>query len=176
MHEPESIPAWYVLHTRSRFEAKVHDGLLKKSKTVFLPKMLTQSRRRDRKQMIRIPLFPGYVFVHTDLTPEMRLDILKTVGVVKFIGNSGGPLPVAEATIESLKIMVSANQGIHTGQQMKKGQPVIVVQGPFTGVTGHFLSYRGQHRVVVHIEALGQYAAVEVDEDDIEPAPLLSGR
>jgi len=173
MHEPELIPAWYVLHTRSRFEAKVYEGLQKKSKSAFLPKMLTQSRRRDRKQMIRIPLFPGYVFVNTDMSPEARLDILKTVGVVRFIGNSDGPLPVAEANIESLKIMVAAEQGIHTGRRMKKGQRVVVVQGPFTGVTGHFLSYRGRDRVVVHIEALGQYAAVEVDADDIEAAPYL---
>ena len=176
MHDPGSSPAWYVLHTRSRFEVKVHDGLLKKSETVFLPKILTQSRRRDRKQMIRIPLFPGYLFVHTDLSPERRLDILKTVGVVRFIGNSAGPVPVAESTIASLKIMVEADQGIQTGRRMKKGQPVVVVQGPFTGVTGHFLSYRGGHRVVVHIEALGQYAAVEVDAADIEPAPHLVSR
>ena len=30
-------PAWYVLHTRSRFENVVRDGLAKKSVAVFLP-------------------------------------------------------------------------------------------------------------------------------------------
>jgi transcription antitermination factor NusG len=93
---------------------------------------------------------------------------------VKFIGNRGGPVPVDNATIDSLKIMVAAEENIHTGHRMKKGDRVVVVAGPFTGVIGQFVSYRGSHRVVVHIEALGQYAAVEVDDADIEPAPLFS--
>jgi transcriptional antiterminator NusG len=167
-------PAWYVLHTRSRFESKVLDQLEKKSKTVFLPKLRVQSRRKDRRQMIRIPLFPGYIFVQTDMEPVERLDILKTVGVVKFIGNRSGPVPVADATIDSLKIMVTAEESIHTGHRMKKGDRVVVINGPFTGVIGQFVSYKGSHRVVVHIDALGQYAAVEVDKADIEPAPIFS--
>ena len=40
MTRPNRMPAWYVLHTRSRFENKVNEGLERKSKEVFLPKML----------------------------------------------------------------------------------------------------------------------------------------
>ena len=86
-------PAWYVLHTRSRFENKVNEGLERKSKEVFLPKVLVRSRRRDRKVMIRVPLFPGYIFVRTDLDPADQLDIVKTAGIVRFVGNRSGPLP-----------------------------------------------------------------------------------
>jgi len=60
---------WYVLHTKSRFENVVNDGLGKKSIEVFLPKITVKSKRRDRKAMIRVPLFPGYLFVKTDLAP-----------------------------------------------------------------------------------------------------------
>ena len=63
------IRAWYVLHTRSRFESVVNEALMKKTKEVFLPKILVRSTRRDRKAMIRVPLFPGYLFVKTDLEP-----------------------------------------------------------------------------------------------------------
>ena len=63
------IRAWYVLHTKSRFENVVNEGLLGKEKEVYLPKILVRSRRRDRKAMIRVPLFPGYIFVKTDLNP-----------------------------------------------------------------------------------------------------------
>ena len=58
---------WYVLHTRSRFETVVHDGLHKKAHDVFLPKVRVRSKRRDRKVMIDVPLFPGYVFVRSNL-------------------------------------------------------------------------------------------------------------
>jgi transcription antitermination factor NusG len=45
---------------------------------------------------------------------------------------------------------------------------VVVVSGPFTGVTGIFVRYKGNDRVVVNIDALGQSAGVEVDEEDVE--------
>jgi len=162
------IRAWYVLHTRSRFESVVNEALGKKEKEVFLPKILVQSRRRDRKAMIRVPLFPGYVFVKTDLKPDEHLDILKTVGAVRLIGNKAGPISVPDATIESLKIMVTADRPVTTGQKYRKGDHVVVVHGPFAGVTGIFVRYKGNDRVVVNIDALGQSAGVEVDEGDVE--------
>ncbi len=169
------IPAWYVLHTRSRFENKVHEGLERKSKEVFLPKVSVPSKRRDRKVMLRVPLFPGYIFVKTDLDPADQLDILKTIGIVRFIGNRSGPLPVPDEAIESLQVMISTDLDIITGTRLKKGDRVIVVRGPFTGIAGTFSRYRGQNRVVVNIDALGQFAAVEVDEEDIELIPAIGG-
>ena len=69
---------WYVIHTRSRFENVVCDGLLKKSFEVFLPKVQVPSKRRDRKRMIKVPVFPGYLFVRTDMSAHEHLNIVKT--------------------------------------------------------------------------------------------------
>ena len=123
--------------------------------------------------MIRVPLFPGYVFVKTDLAPQSHLEIVKTAGAVRLIGSKQGPVPVPEETIESLKIMVSTEHPISTGNQLKKGDKVLVVHGPLAGVTGTFIRYGGKGRVIVNIEALGQYAGVEVSEDDIEIVPKI---
>jgi transcription antitermination factor NusG len=150
---------WYVLHTKSRHEAVVHDLLCRKAMEAFLPKIKVRSSRRDRKLMIHLPLFPGYVFVKTDLHPHTHLDIVKTAGAVRLIGTKAGPVPVAEETVESLKIMVAADLPIATG--------------PFAGVTGTFVRYRAQGRVVVNIEALGQFAGVDVQEEDIEILPPI---
>jgi transcription termination/antitermination protein NusG len=162
---------WYVLHTRSRFENVVNEGLIKKSIDVFLPKILIRSKRTDRKKMIRVPLFPGYLFVKTDLNPQVHLEILKTTGAVRLIGNIDGPKPVPDEAVQSLMIMVKTDDPITTGQMYKKGDRVIVVGGPFTGVIGHFIRYGGKGRVVVNIEVLGQCAGVDVCEDDIEKVP-----
>ena len=164
---------WYVLHTKSRFENVVYDGLGKKSIEVFLPKVTVRSKRRDRKAMIRVPLFPGYLFVRTDLAPQSHLEVVKTAGAVRLIGSKQGPVPVPEETIESLKIMVNADHPITTGTRLKEGDRVLVVHGPFAGVSGTFIRYGGKGRVIVNIEALGQYAGVEVSEDDIEIVPKI---
>jgi len=161
-------PSWYVLHTKSRFENVVHEGLTKKSIEVFLPKVLVRSRRVDRKIMIRIPLFPGYLFVKSDLTPGRHIEIVKTAGAVRLVGNQSGPLPVSPETVESLKIMTAGDGKILTGTVFKKGNRVIVISGPLEGVMGTFARYGKIGRVIVNIEALGQFASVEVDEEDIE--------
>ena len=59
------------------------------------------------------------------------------------------------------------------GYDAARGDHVLVVQGPFAGVAGVFVRYGARGRVVVNIEALGQYAGVEVSEDDIEIIPKI---
>jgi len=169
-------PSWYVLHTKSRFENVVNDGLHRKSVESFLPKVRVPSKRRDRKLMIDVPLFPGYLFVKTTLSAPVHIEIVKTVGAVRLVGNTGGPVPVPLETVESLKIMVASQQPITTGSRFQAGDRVIVVAGPFAGVNGLFARYRGKGRVVVYIEALGQYAQVEVDEQDVEILPKILTR
>ena len=163
--------SWYALHTKSRFENVVYEGLTKKTLEAFLPKVLVQSKRRDRKVMIRVPLFPGYLFVKTDLNPNEHIEIVKTAGVVRFIGNKDGPISVPNDTIDSLRLMVASDRTITTGHRFKKGDRVTVVSGPFTGVTGLFVRYKGKGRVIVNIEALGQHAGVDVNEEDVEKLP-----
>lgn len=164
-------PAWYALHTRSRFENVVSDNLEKKKIEVFLPKIRVRSKRLDRKKIIQVPLFPGYIFVKTDLNPAEHLEIVKTAGAVRLIGTSKSPVAIPDENIESLKIMVSSDQEIISGTRLESGNRIIVISGPFTGVTGTFVRYKSADRVVVYIGALGQSASVEVNEEDIQLLP-----
>jgi len=168
------IPNWYALHTKSRAENVVHYGLSKKSVEVFLPRITVTSNRKDRKKLIRVPLFPGYLFVKSDLSATHHLEIVKTAGAVKLLGNKQGPVSVPDDTIESLKIMVASEQPVATGYQFNQGDRVMVIDGPFTGVVGVFERYGAIGRIVVYIEALGQFAAVEVNAEDVEKLPPIS--
>ncbi len=160
---------WYVIHTRSRFEKVVHDALEKKRKEVFLPTIKKRSRRRDRKLYLQAPLFPGYLFVKAGNSSSERLDILKTAGAVRILGNREVPCPVEPPVIDSLKILVRANEEILTGQCFRNGDLVRVVCGPFTGAIGVFRRYQKAGRIVINIEAMGQSAAVSVNADEVEP-------
>ncbi len=162
---------WYVLHTKSRFESVVHDNLQGKQLESFLPKMTVLSKRKDRRSLIRVPVFPGYVFVRTDLDPRQHVEILKTTGAVRLIGVQAGPVPVPEKQIESIRIMTATDAPIHTGERFRPGQQIMVMAGPFAGVTGTFVRYGASGRVVVYIQVLGRYAAVEVEEADVEVLP-----
>ena len=166
---------WYALLTRSRFENVVHDKIVQKSIPVFLPKIKVKSQRKDRHKMIHVPLFPGYVFVNIPPTPQEQLRVLKTMGAVRLLGYTGGPVPIPDDHIESLKIITGSGLEIITGSgtNLAKGDPILVVNGPMTGASGQFLQYKGKGRVIIKIEALGQFAGVEIDEQDIEKTPHI---
>lgn len=165
---------WYALLTRSRFENVVTKMIEKKSIDVFLPKVKVKSKRIDRHKMINVPLFPGYLFVNISLDPREQLKVLKTVGAVRLLGSHQGPVLVPEAHIESLKIITGNGIKIITGNQgqvLEQGEPVMIVNGPMSGVKGEFMQYKGKGRVIIRIEALGQFAGVEIDEEDLEKLP-----
>ncbi|MCG8639605.1 MAG: transcriptional antiterminator, partial [Desulfobacterales bacterium] len=108
--------------------------------------------------------------------PSHQLSILKTTGAVRLLGNQAGPVPVPEEQIESLKILTGADADLVTGAsiRLKKGDPVMILEGPMAGIKGEFTRYKGKGRVVIKIDVLGQYAGVDVDQDNVEKLPGLS--
>lgn len=166
---------WFVLLTRSNFEKTVYKSISQKKIESFLPTVKKKSRRKDRHLMIDLPLFPGYIFVKADTEPASQLNILKTTGAVRILGNQAGPVPVPDAQIESLRILTQVETDVITGTsiQLKKGDPVMILEGPMAGIRGEFIHHKGKSRVVIKIDVLGQYAGVEVEEDNIEKVPDL---
>ena len=164
---------WFALLTRSNYENIVYEGIRQKKIEAFLPKIKTKSRRRDRHIMLEKPIFPGYVFVKTSIYPPDHLSILKTVGAVRILGNTKGPVPVASGQIESLRILTSTDVDVITGSsaRLEKGDPVMILEGPMAGLRGEFVQYKGKSRVVIHVDALRQFAGIEVEEHNVEKLP-----
>ena len=170
-HDPGT--SWFLAQLKPNCANIADKNLKRQGFRTFLP-LEEETRQRNGKFVTAMrPLFPGYIFVKTDLNPTEHLEILKTAGAVRLVGNKDGPISISEATIDSLKIMVATEHPIATGSRFKKGDRVMVVYGPFAGVSGTFIRYRGKGRVIVNIEALGQYAGVDVSEDDVEKLPEI---
>ena len=174
----ELIPAendqkWEVIYTKPKREKKLAEYSKRNKINYFLPLKDSIRKYGNREVKFTKPLFPGYIFVRTDLRPVEHLEILKTIGAVRLLGNRKGPVSVPEENIDSLKIMVNCDATVVTGNIIKKGEKVIVVYGPFAGLTGIFVRYKGQGRVVVNIDTLGQSASVEINQEDIEKLPEI---
>ncbi len=164
---------WYAIHTRSRFEQKVFDGFRSKSIETFLPKMEVMSRRKDRRKNILVPLLPGYVFVQYDLDPEVYWDIVKTVGVVRMVGFEGKPTPAREEEIQSLMILDGTNRTVQNRTFMKRGDTVMIMEGPLKGLVGFYVRHKGQtEKVVVNLELLHRSLAVEIEDWALEKVQL----
>lgn len=163
---------WYAVHTRSRHEDTVYAGLIQKGRHVFLPKIEVWSRRKDRRKKILLPMFPGYLFVELfTLDAQIRLDVLKTFGVVKILGNPSGsePVPIPDEKIESIKRIVCSKVEVRYFQYPKVGEPARIIDGPFKGIEGLVLStdYKKDF-FVISIELLQRSVAIKLEGFQIE--------
>jgi transcriptional antiterminator NusG len=161
---------WYAIYTRSRHEAKVYSCLLRKGFISFLPQITVPSRRRDRHLMISTPLFPGYLFVNTKLSPESYYQIINVTGVVKILGINGFFIPIPETTIESLNKIVSSTRSFYPWEFLAKGDQIRIQEGPLAGVVGTLVDRKDKHRrLVVAVELFKRSVAVELESDLVEP-------
>jgi transcription termination/antitermination protein NusG len=168
-HQSSIVPyesiKWYALHTRSRFEQKVYEGLCGKSLEAFLPRIQVMSRRKDRRKKILVPLIPGYVFVRSLLVPEEYHQIIQTIGVVRMISFRGQPVPAEDLEISSLMILDGTDRTVQNRAFMRKGERVTIMEGPLRGLTGFYLRHKGKtDRVVVSVELLQRSLEVEIED------------
>jgi transcription termination/antitermination protein NusG len=164
--------AWFALYVQVNHEKEVSKKLETKAIDCFLPLLKTWSKRKDRRKKIHVPLFPGYVFVHTVLDNYTNIDILKTPGAVALLRNSEGPLPIPDYQIENLQTMLQAEQILSPHAYLKEGDWVKVVRGPFAGCMGILLRQNPKKgRLVVSVDIIQRSVSVEMDVEDVEALP-----
>ncbi len=160
--------AWYVIQTQSRHEVKVETALARKGLETFLPRITYPSRRRDRKVILKAPLFPGYLFLYAELDPITLYQVIRIAGVVRLLGN-GTPAPVSAEIVASVRSVVEGERPYYRWRYLEKGRQVRVIDGPLAGVVGTIVGKKEKkRRLVVAVELFKRSVAVELDDDAVE--------
>ena len=156
---------WYAVWTQSHFEQSVSQQLSAKGFTAFLPEMSVWSKRGGEQRLIRVPMFPGYLFVCDEMDKASYVEILKARGVVRILEDGWTRLtPVPEAEIEALQQVVAAEVPVLAHEHLTHGDRVEVTEGPLSGLEGLFLQDKPtKGRLVLNVNLLGRSVAVEVD-------------
>jgi transcriptional antiterminator NusG len=164
------LPSWYAIHCRSRHEAKVETGLLHRGLETFLPRMVIRSRRRDRKALLEVPLFPGYLFAYMRLEPVTFREVVMMPGVLRILGVTGHFIPVPAEKIASIRTIVESSRPYYPYPYLDRGMRVRIIEGPLSGATGIILQRRDKkRRLVVGVELFCRAVAVELADEAIEP-------
>ena len=160
---------WYAVYVRSRHEKKVHQMLLERELTSFLPLLETWKQWSDRRKKVSDPLFRGYVFVNICLRKD-NIKVLDTEGVVKFIGIGKNPSVIGEKDIDWLRKLVrepDAIQGVVVS--LPAGQRVRVLAGPFKDLEGVVVKQGRETRMVVYFDSIMQGVEVSIYPDLLMP-------
>ena len=170
-YRTEANPAqWYAVQTRSRFEKAVCAELQRKGLEPYLPTVQEVHEWKDRKKLVELPLFSGYLFARLADVNAARLPILKTAGVVQILGTGGAMVPVPDLEIESIRLVLSSGNPCWPYPMLREGKWVRIRRGPLAGVEGRLVRIKKQCRLVLSVELLAQAIATEVDARDVEPA------
>jgi len=163
----EAIP-WYVIQAHCRTECRVQLALQRKGLEVFCPQESVSKMRRGRRVELHLPLFQGYLFVHTHLDTQVFHQIIKVDGVMRLLGN-GEPAVVPAEQIESIKTIVAGDRHYYPWRYLEKGKKVRVIDGPLSGSVGILIDRKDrQRRLVVAVEMFQRSVAVELDCETVE--------
>lgn len=160
---------WYAIRTRSRHEKVVERHLQGRGIDVFAP-MVSQIRQwSDRRKVVESPLFAGYAFVRIAPTPEDRVRVLKTQGVVDMVGGQGQGLPIPEEQIEAVRAVVASNMPFTQHFFLKVGQRVRVRGGSLDGVEGILVARNGSRNLVISVEPIQRSLSIRIEGYQVEP-------
>ena len=160
--------SWYAIHIRYRFEKKAAQQLQDKSIETFLPLRTEIHPWSDRHKQIRVPLFPGYAFVHTDHSQAARFRVLGTAGVVSFVNFQGQALAVPQNQIEHLQLLLARKVPCSLHPFLSVGQRVRIQGGCLQGLEG-VLAQSEERRLVISIESIRRAVAIEIEGYELEP-------
>ena len=162
-------PEWYAVHTRSQHEKSVVSHLQAEGITSFLPLVTEVHRWSDRRKLVALPLFSCYAFVRISLVPELWYKVMKTSGVVGFVGARHEGTPIPENQIESLRKVVGSDAPYTMCPFLKVGQRVRIRGGALDGIEGILTARNGDRQLVISVEPIQRSLAVRIDDYKVEP-------
>lgn len=157
---------WLAAYTRAQHETSVARQLEAKAVSFLLPTHIKTSRWSDRVRHAAAPLFPCYVFVH--VSPDERVRVLQTSGVVNIVSVGGRPAPLREEEVALLRECAARPEAFQPHAFLQIGQRVRVKQGPFAGWEGVLTGRRNAARLVVSLQQIMQSVAVDLAGADVE--------
>jgi transcription antitermination factor NusG len=157
------------VQARPRFEKKIHSALISEGIDVFLPLMREVHRWSDRRMTVDLPLFPGYLFVHIIPLPGNRLPVLRTSGVISFVGIRQQGTAIPDDQIEHLRRLIEHRINVGPHAFLRVGQRVRIRGGCLEGLEGLLVASEGDRRLIVSVEAIEKSVAISVKGYEVEP-------
>jgi transcription antitermination factor NusG len=171
--QQSSAANWYALYTCPRHEKSVAYQIEQRSISCFLPLYRSVRRWKDRRKVLELALFPGYVFVRLAL--QDRLRVLQLPSAVRLVSFNGEPAALPESEIDALRQRLTHGLCLEPHPYLTVGRRVRVKTGPMQGLEGIIVRRKDRSRLVFSLDLIMRSVAVEVDEGDVEPVAKSGG-
>jgi transcription antitermination factor NusG len=113
-------------------------------------------------------MFSCYAFVRIVQTAEERLKVLRTPGVLGFVGSERQGTPIPGEQIENLRKALREKIPCAVHPFIRIGQRVRVRGGSLNGMEGILLRQGKDQSVIVSVELLQRSVAIQVEGYEVE--------
>lgn len=177
---------WYVVHSYAGYENKVKTNLetritsLDMEDFIFQVEVPTREEaeiKNGKRQLVTNKVFPGYILVRMDLTPESYSCVRNTPGVTGFVGatdRADRPAPLSlDEVLKWLAPAVSAEPGKKAKPEVKVldfevGDSVTVTDGAFASLQATINEINAdQQKLKVLVSIFGRETPVELNFNQV---------
>lgn len=158
------MQTWKVLFVKPRTEKKVTEYCTLYGLPFYLPLREKSHVVQRRKVTVKLPVFPGYVFVK--FAAPQRLQLLQTNLLVRILEPENPRRMLRDLIM--VRRALKANPALTAAKPLAKGRLVRIVSGPFMGVEGRVARMAGTLKVVLNVDMIGQAVSVTAEADQVE--------
>lgn len=159
---------WYAVHTRSNCEKRISSRLTEIGVESFLPSFQEVHQWRDRKKVIDVPVFPGYLFVRFADSSAARQAVSRIEGTVRILGFGERIEAVPDEEIEGLRMLLNSSALCTAHPLLQEGSWVRVKRGALKNLEGLLVRVKNQTRLVLSVTLLSRSVSTEVAARDVE--------
>ncbi|MEQ7799377.1 UpxY family transcription antiterminator [Pedobacter sp. ASV1-7] len=140
---------WLVVYTRPRWEKKVDKLLKSMDIKSYCPLKKSTNQWSDRKKIVEVPLFSGYVFVWINEREEYK--VKQTLGVLNFIYYMAKPAVIRDSVIEKIEQFLTTETDceIISSKELNAGDRIRIKSGIFYNQEGTVIKVNGRNVLMV---------------------------
>lgn len=160
---------WVPVYTKPRCEKVVEEYCQRYAIPCYLPLLRRAKRYQRRTVETFLPMFRSYLFAQ--LGDGSRAQLVQSHKIVHLVEvTPQQEVGLVRELNDILRLEhLQAEMELVVLPELQPGQPVVMTDGPFKGMTGIIERRRSLTRVTVNIELLGQAVTAEMDVGELEP-------
>ena len=159
---------WFVARVHASRENSAQFNLNRLGFRSFAPRVSRTVRHARKSRTVLAPLFPGYVFIILDLSRDRWRTVNSTFGVASLIMGVEQPIPVPQGVVEA--IMTQDFGVVRSDDNLKIGQQVRILSGPFAEALCQLVHLDDRGRVRVLLELMGTEVTAKLARAQVAPA------
>jgi transcription antitermination factor NusG len=101
---------------------------------------------------------------------DARVAVLRTNGVINFVGVRGIGTPIPDSEIEAVRALLTQQIPFIPYPYLRVGQSVRIRGGALDGIKGILAKVNGDQSLIISVELIQRSIAMRVTGYDIEPA------